>query len=48
VTTAAEPAFAHGTTGEKLTVGAPPPEHKNLQKKNAKLYNIVTATSLLN
>jgi hypothetical protein len=39
--------FAHGTTGAKRTVGAPPSLHKNLQKKIATLCNIVTATSLL-
>jgi hypothetical protein len=39
------PAFAHGTTGAKRTVGM----HKNFhKKKKAKLCNIVTATSLLN
>jgi hypothetical protein len=43
----AGPVFAHGTTGAKRTVGAPP-VHKSLQNKNAKLCNIVTATSLLN
>jgi hypothetical protein len=44
------PAFARGTTGAKRKVGGgpPPPIHKNLQQKNAKLCNIVTATSLLN
>jgi hypothetical protein len=47
----AGPVFAHGTTEAKPTVGSPPPPpHKNLQQqqKNAKLCNIVTATSLLN
>jgi hypothetical protein len=32
----AGPVFAHGTTGAKRTVGAPPPLHKNLQKKKKK------------
>jgi hypothetical protein len=41
------PVFAHGTTGAKRTVGAPPPYIK-VCKENAKLCNIVTATSLLN
>jgi hypothetical protein len=45
----AGPAFAHGTTGAKRIVGAPPPPvYKHLQKEKAKLCNIVTATSLLN
>jgi hypothetical protein len=44
----AGPAFAHGTTGAKRTVGAPTPYIKICKKKNAKLCNIVTATSLLN
>jgi hypothetical protein len=38
------PVFAHGTTGAKRTVGGPPPQ-KNFQQNNAKLCNIVTATS---
>jgi hypothetical protein len=29
----AGPVFAHGTTGAKQTVGAPPDVHKNLQQK---------------
>jgi hypothetical protein len=31
------PAFAHGITGAKQTLGAPPPMHKNLQKTSEAL-----------
>jgi hypothetical protein len=41
------PVFAHGTTGAKRTVGAPPSQYIKICKKKSTLCNIVT-TSLLN
>jgi hypothetical protein len=41
-------ALPMGQPGQSEQLAPPPPTHKNLQKKIAKLGNIVKATSLLN